>query len=285
MLSCLPRRGSFQRKPNKSCLCIERSPKSSWCLYKSCSYRDSGVHHPEVCFAPGMDALTQLPSLLGILQQDTERRPLGHGDVELDKSLLVLWQLSIRCRWEKRKGGQREKSGHSKSFKTSAPSLGPTTTFCHFCLHPQGVPPSPISPPAALLAQPCFCNTQTSVVSSPAPLPREKESQKHEPTLEDVLEEPSSLLEVARHRRSLRASAARPQTLKPDPKSLVGAVVAEQMEIMGRILLQLAPLSHVTQLGYRQAAHRHPGQPATSWQLNASSSAVSWFGGSLFLCF
>lgn len=185
----------------------------------------------------------------------------------------------------KEEGGQREKSGHSKSFKTSAPSLGPTTTFCHFCLHPQGVPPSPISPPAALLAQPCFCNTQTSVVSSPAPLPREEESQKHEPTLEDVLEEPSSLLEVARHRRSLRASAARPQTLKPDPKSLVGAVVAEQMEIMGRILLQLAPLSHVTQLGYRQAAHRHPGQPATSWQLNASSSAVSWFGGSLFLCF
>lgn len=115
MLSCLPRRGFFQRKPNKSCLCIEKSPKSSWCLYKSRSYRDSGVHHPEVGFAPGMDALTQLPSLLGILQQDTERRPLWHGDVELDKSLLVLWQLSIGCRWEKQRG--RGTEGKVRAFK------------------------------------------------------------------------------------------------------------------------------------------------------------------------
>ena len=41
-------------------------------------------------FAP-MDALTQLPPLLRVLQQDTERWSLWHGDVELDKNLLLLW--------------------------------------------------------------------------------------------------------------------------------------------------------------------------------------------------
>lgn len=42
----------------------------------------------------------------------------------------------------------------------------------HYPLPLVSIPRCPtISPPAALLAHPCFCNAQASVVSSPAPLP------------------------------------------------------------------------------------------------------------------
>lgn len=70
-------------------------------------------------FAP-TDVLTQLPPLLRVLQQDTEGRSFWHSDVELHKSLLLLWQFSIGCRCVKQVGGDgfREKTVHCSATQT-----------------------------------------------------------------------------------------------------------------------------------------------------------------------
>lgn len=80
-------------------LCMERSPENL-IVCGNCDGTQEFV-------------LTQLPPLLGILQQDTKRRPLWHGDMELQESLLLLQQLGIRgsCGKEMDGDGIRESSG------------------------------------------------------------------------------------------------------------------------------------------------------------------------------
>lgn len=106
-------------------------------------------------FAP-TDVLTQLPPLLGVLQQDTERRSLWHGDVELDKSLLLLRQFSIGCRYVKQMDGDglRGKSGHCLATQTPV-AVGTRGPGSHIHVHV-----APITSAAAFSHPTTPCNDQ-----------------------------------------------------------------------------------------------------------------------------